>query len=404
MASIAGASRREVQVVGLISLAHFLSHFYMVCLVPLYPLIQPEIGISWSGIGMAVAAFAIGTGVLQTPCGFLVDRYGGRIVVICGLALLAASVTMIGFVTEPWQLIALMMLAGVGNSVFHPADYSILSTAINDKWIGRAFSVHTFGGNAGVVAAPVVMALVQAQYGWRQAVIGAGLTGVALAAGLLLASRMLGQGGETKKKGGDAPWRELITSRPLMLMFVFYICSAAANAGVVHFSIKAFGDIYGLALGAGAIALTTYQASQLVGVLPGGLLADKTKRYDAVMVACFGLAGLLVVLSGQGLVPFWGVIGMLAVAGLMRGLVNAARDVSVRHIASSHSVGTVFAFVTTGFLLGQAFAPPLYGWLIDLGSPSVVFWTAGAFYGIAVGVIFLNRWMDRRAPVAEAAE
>jgi FSR family fosmidomycin resistance protein-like MFS transporter len=331
MASVARVSRREVQVVGLISLAHFLSHFYMVCLVPLYPLIQPEIGISWSGIGMAVAAYAIGTGVLQTPVGFLVDRVGGRILVICGLAQLGASMALVGFVTEPWHLIALMVLAGAGNSVFHPADYSILSTAINDSWMGRAFSVHTFGGNAGVVAAPVVMALLAAQFGWRQAVIGAGLAGVALAVGLLAASRLLGAGGETKKnKGGDAPWKELITSRPLMLMFVFYICSAAANAGVVHFSIKAFTDIYGLALGAAAVALTTYQASQLVGVLPGGYIADKTRRYDAVMIGCFGFAGALVVLGGMGFAPFWAVIGMLAVAGLMRGLVNAARDVSVR--------------------------------------------------------------------------
>jgi MFS family permease len=398
MASIAGASRRELQVVGLIGLAHFLSHFYMVCLVPLYAMIGPDIGISFSGIGFAVAAFAVGTGVLQTPCGFLVDRIGGRVVVICGLGLLAASITLVGFVTEPWQLIALMMLAGAGNSVFHPADYSILSTAVSDKWMGRAFSLHTFGGNAGVVAAPVAMAVLAAQYGWRDAVIAAGLSGVVLAIGLLAASKLLGAGGETKrKKDGAPPWRELLTSRPLMLMFVFYVCSAAANAGVVHFSIAAFQNIYGLALGAAAIALTTYQASQLAGVLPGGLLADRTSRYDAIMIACFGGAGVLVVLAGLGVVPFWTVIGVLAVAGFLRGIVNAARDISVRHIVSGHSVGTVFAFVSTGFLLGQAVAPPLYGWLIDLGSPSIVFWTSGAFYAIGVGGILVNRWLDNRA-------
>jgi predicted MFS family arabinose efflux permease len=237
------------------------------------------------------------------------------------------------------------------------------------------------------------------------AVTVAGLAGVALSLVMLAASRVLGAGGETKRKGKSPPWRDLLTSRPLMMMFVFYICSAAANAGIVHFSIKAFGDIYGLALGAAAVALTTYQASQLAGVLPGGILADRTKRHDAVMVVCFGGAGVLVVLAGIGVLPFWAVVGALALAGLMRGVVNASRDISVRHIASSHSVGTVFAFVTTGFLLGQAVAPPLYGALIDLGSPEIVFWTSGAFYAIGIASVFVNRWIDaRQAAAGQPAE
>ena len=108
--------------------------------------------------------------------------------------------------------------------------------------------------------------------------------------------------------------------------------------------------------------------------------------------------------AGLGLLPFWAVIAVLALAGLMRGLVNSARDISVRHVASSHSVGTVFAFVTTGFLVGQAFSPPLYGMLLDLGSPSIIFWVSGAFYAIGVGTIFLNRRLDRRAAVAAAGQ
>lgn len=406
MASVSGVTRREVQVVGLISLAHFLSHFYMICLAPLYPLMQPELGITWSGIGISIAAFAICTGVLQTPCGFLVDRVGGRVVLICGLFLLAGSMAMVGFVTELWQLIALMALAGVGNSVFHPADYSILSVSVNEKWIGRAFSVHTMGGSTGMVAAPVVMVALLGFMDWRVAITGVGLFGVGLAVVLIAASRVIGHGGATRKSGERPPWTELLTSRPLMLMFVFYICSAAANAGIVHFSIQAFNDMYGLALAAAAVALTTYQASQLAGVLPGGILADRTRQYDAIMIVCFGGAGILVVLAGLGLLPFWGVIGVLALAGLLRGLVNAARDVSVRHVASNHSVGTVFAFVTTGFLLGGAIGPPLYGMLMDMGSPSIVFWVSGIFYAIGVSTIFINRWFERRDPsgVRQAAE
>ncbi len=188
MAAVARAPRREIQVVGLITFAHFLSHLYMLALAPLYPLIQPDIGVTWSGIGAAIAAFAIATGVLQTPIGFLIDRIGGRKVLIAGLFVMAASTGLIGFVESLWQLIALMALAGVGNSVFHPADYSLISNAVADKRLGRAFSIHNLGGHFGFVSAPIVMVALQSVIGWRTAVITVGAVGVALALIILLLS------------------------------------------------------------------------------------------------------------------------------------------------------------------------------------------------------------------------
>lgn len=392
MASSAVAVRREVKVLALISVAHFLSHFYMTALVPLYPLIQPEIGATWSGIGAAITAFALCTGLLQTPVGFIVDRVGGRKVLVVGLFVFAAAIGLVGFATSLWHLIALMALAGIGNSVFHPADYSIISAAVDEKRLGRAFSLHTFGGSAGIVAAPIIMVALHSLIGWRAAVMAVGVIGVVLALVIFMLSGLIGEGGETKKKEGDGNgWRELLTSRPLLAMFLFYVCAAAANSGIMNFSIKAFGDIYGMSLTAAAVALTVYQGSALAGVLPGGWLADRTGRHDLIMISCFLASGIMVVLAGIGVLPFWLVIVVLGTAGAARGLVNSARDVSVRHVAGSHSVGTAFAFVTTGFLIGQAIGPPIYGMLIDIGSPEIVFWISGAFSFLGVCTVFVTR-------------
>lgn len=392
MAAAAGSiPRREVHVIGLISSAHFLSHFYVISLAPLYPLIRPEIGASWSGIGMAITAFAVGTGVLQPPMGFVVDRYGGRVVLICGLALLAAAIGMVGFVTSLWQLVALMAIAGIGNSVFHPADYSIISGAVSEPSLGRAFALHSFGGNAGIVTGPLVMIALQSGMGWRTAVIGVGIVGVVLALVLLALSRMIGHGGARRKPQTGGAWRELLTSRPLIAMFFFYIGASAANTGVAQFSVAAFGQIYGISLTTATIALTVYQASTLAMVLPGGWLADRTGRHDVIMIGCYSGAALFTVLAGIGIMPFWLVIPVLGIAGAGRGLINAARDVSVRHVSTDQSVGTVFAFVSTGFLIGQAIGPPIYGALLDLGSPEIVFWTSGAFTMAAVATVFISK-------------
>jgi len=394
MASVISFPQREVRVIGLITVAHFLSHFCMTALVPFYTVISTELGASWTSLSWGIVAYVICTGILQTPMGFLVDRIGGRRVLIGGLTLLAIGIGSVGFARELWQFVALLALAGVGNSVFHPADYSIISVAVEERRLGKAFSCHSFGGSSGMVAGPLIMALaLNYDVPWRTAVVAIGVVGIAIALIFMLFGGMIGEGGATKPRGAAPPWRELLTSRPVILMFLYYVFASSANAGIVHFCVPALGQMYGIPVVGAAVVLTVYQVSSLALVLPGGFLADWTTRHDLLMLICLLVAAAAMALIGFGFLPFWLVIGVMAVGGAMRGLVNAARDVSVRHSAGGHSVGTVFAFVSTGFLLGGAITLPFYGYLLDLGSPQIVFWTSAVFsIGSVATVVLHSRW------------
>ena len=403
MQMAAGAARRDIQVMGLISVAHFLSHIYMFALVPLYPLLRDALGIGYTEVGLAITVLAVFTGGLQAPMGFLVDRIGGRTVLIVGLFVNAAAIGAIGFVTAFWQLLLLLAVAGMGSSVFHPADYSILSVAISEKRLGRAFAAHSMGGQLGaVVVAPLIVLMVQFM-SWRTAMETIGVVGMALAIIMLACSGVIGHGGHTKKKESAlARWRALLTSRPVMLFFIFYLGSSAANAGMVQFSMAAFHEIYGLPLTVTAWVLTIYQATSLLAVLPGGWLAERTDQHDWVLVWCYVGAAVLVVLGGIGIMPFWPAVILVGIAGGLRGLMNAARDVSVRHAAGNGlSVGTVFAFVTTGYSVGQSFGPPIYGLLLDYGSPEIVFWASALFSLISVSTVFMGRSARTRLAAAE---
>jgi len=399
----AGAARREFHVVWLISVAHFLSHIYMLALVPLYPLLRKDLGIGFTEVGLAATVLAVFTGGLQAPMGFLVDRIGGRKILIAGLFVNAAAIGLIGFVTSFWQLLALLAIAGVGSSVFHPADYSILSVAISEKRLGRAFAAHSMGGQLGAVVVAPLMVGLEMLMPWRHAVMVIGVVGVILAVVMLALSSVIGEGGHTKKKeSAMARWRALFTSRPVMLFFIFYLGSSAGNAGMVQFSMTAFNEIYGLPLAVTAWVLTVYQATSLLAVLPGGWLADRTQAHDWVLVWCYVGAAVLVVLGGIGIVSFWPAVVLIGIAGALRGLMNAARDVSVRHAAGNGlSVGTVFAFVTTGYSVGQSFGPPIYGLLLDYGSPEIVFWASAVFSLISVSTVFIGRSTRTRVAVAE---
>src|SRR5579864_8754759 len=186
---ILGVSRApHVRIVGAVSTAHFVSHYYILVLAPLLPFVRAEYGVSYTEIGFAFAAFNVVSAALQTPAGFLVDRLGARALLIAGLLIGAMAFTAAGLIDSFWVMVAMFALAGVGNTVYHPADYALLSHHVPSDRIGQAFSIHTFAGMLGSAVAPASLLMMQSVWGWRGAFIGAGILGFA-AAGMLLAMR-----------------------------------------------------------------------------------------------------------------------------------------------------------------------------------------------------------------------
>lgn len=390
MSVTAVSARRETHVIGLISMAHMLSHLYMLALPPLFPLMRADLGWSYSQLGLGITCFAVATGVLQTPMGFVCQRIGARPVLVTGLMLNGLSITMVAFATDLWQLLVLMFLGGIGNSVFHPADYSILSGSVSESKLGRAFAFHTFGGSIGFALAPILMVALATTVDWRFALLTVGGAGIVLALFILVFSGVFGEGGAPMKKGtkGLLTWRYLLTSKPILIMLLFYIGTACANGAITQFAVSALIEIYGIPLTLANTALTAYMLAALAVTLPGGWLADKTTRHNMVLIVCFGVSGVLLALVGFGGMPFWLAVTLIGAAGAMRGLVNASRDVLVRYAAPKDSVGTVFGFVTTGFMIGQAISPTIYGMLMDHGSPASIFLVSAAFSIVCIATAF----------------
>src|SRR5215510_14726183 len=174
-----------VRVVGVVSAAHFVSHYYIILLAPLMPFVRADYDASYTEIGLAFAAFNIVSAVGQTPAGFLVDRIGVRALLVAGLLTGAGAFIVAGLVDSFWVMVAMFAVAGVGNTVYHPADYALLSQHVPSGRIGQAFSVHTFAGMLGSAVAPASLLVMQAQWGWRGAFVGAGALGIAVAAVIL---------------------------------------------------------------------------------------------------------------------------------------------------------------------------------------------------------------------------
>jgi MFS family permease len=366
-----------IRVVGAVSAAHFVSHYYIILLAPLMPFVRAEYGVSYTEIGLAFAAFNIVTAALQTPAGFLVDRLGARVLLIAGLMTGASAFVAVGLVDSFWVMIAMFAVAGVGNTVYHPADYALLSHHVPSDRIGQAFSIHTFAGMLGSAVAPATLLMMQSVWGWRGAFIGAGVLGFATAA-LVLAvhdSSAAPVDASPARAGTDktaASW-QLLLSAPILLNLVFFALLAMISGGIYNYSVVALGALYGTPVTTATAALSGNLLWSAVGVLAGGLIVSRTSRHGTVAAIGLSALAMFTALVAQIDLDAWALIAAMSLAGFFSGVIMPSRDMIVRDITPPGSFGKVFGFVTTGFNIGGIIAPLIFGWVMDHGSPRLVF-------------------------------
>jgi MFS family permease len=384
-ATLSPRTSAETRLVTSISAAHFVSHYYILVLPPLFDIIRADYGVSYTQLGLALVAFNVVTAVGQTPAGILVDRFGARTLLIGGLLLGALAFALAGLIHSFWLMVALFALAGVGNTVYHPADYSLLSHHIPPERVAKAFSIHTFAGMLGSTAAPASLLMMQSLWGWRGAFIGAAILGFAVAA-LLLVQRDEPPSIEPVKAQaatGPTGWR-LLLSMPIVMNLLFFVLLALTNGGLQNYSVVALGALYGTPAAAANTALTGYLALTAIGVLLGGHLATRTKRHSLVAIVCT-VASAIVILPiafidlGNALL-----IVAMSLAGLLTGTFMPSRDMIVRSVTPPGLFGMVFGFVSTGFNIGGMIAPLIFGLAMDHGSPRSVFLLVAAFSLVTV--------------------
>jgi MFS family permease len=386
--------RRNVQVLALIGSGHAVSHFYMLALPPLFPLLREQLDVSYAALGLLVTMFNITTGAAQIPAGFLVDRFGARRLLLLGLAIMGTAMTALGFAPTYGLMLALVAVAGIGNSVFHPADYAVLCASVDRAWLGRAFSIHTFTGNVGFVLAPAGMITLTAVLGWRNALVVAGLLAFAVLGAMLACGGILHDAARktdagSRRQAGPSGARGFLLSAPVLLLFGFYVLNATFVSGVQSFSVTALNGLHGIDLGFANLILSAFLITSAGGVLIGGMVADRTERYAVVTVGAFGAVALLILAVGVLPLPAVAILGVFILIGLLQGSVRTSRDMMVRKVTPAGATGRVFAFVMTGLNVGGAITPVLFGLLLDHGAPQLVFLLMAVFAAAVAGIVVL---------------
>jgi MFS family permease len=290
------------------------------------------------------------------------------------------------------MLLALMVMGGLGNSVFHPADYAILSSAIDQRRMGRAFSIHTFGGHAGFALAPPVVVSLTAIFDWRIALMLSGAAGLVVTLLMVVNSDVLRADTDgwrpSAARGDGAAGFRLLLGGPILMALLFFVMLALSLGGFMSFSVAAIEALYRVPLAEATVPLTTYLTASALGVLAGGWIADRTHHHQYVVGGCFVLIAIFSALIPELLPPLTITAGLFGLAGFFSGAVAPSRDMMVRAVTPPGASGKVFGFVTTGFNIGGIVAPLLFGFTLDHGAPGLVFWTIAALSLLTLGVVY----------------
>ncbi len=378
---------RDARVIGIIGIAHGLSHFYQLALATLLIVVMPDFGMSYAEVGALGAVFYGVSGVGQTAAGFAVDRFGARPALAFGLIAAASAFALIaGLASSFWTLVPMVVLAGIGNCVFHPADFAILNASVNVNRLGRAYSVHGLGGTLGWAPAAPVMYFLSSAVGWHVAAL------VVSAAGFLVALAVASQGGvmvdhrvaRAAQRGATRFDISTLLTAPILICMLYFVFIAVTVVGIQQFAVPALQKMFPLTLEAAAAALAALLIGSAVGVVLGGWVAERAARHDVVAAGGLLVAGALTAIIATGGVPAWLVLPLMALSGFAGGLTGPSRDMIVRGATPPGASGKVFGFVYSGLDVGSMIAPPVFGWLMDHNLAHAIFWVAFAIYMLNV--------------------
>ena len=406
----AALRRRDWLTILLIGVVHASSHFFQLVLPSLYVSLGSTFDLDFARLGLLVSAFYVVSGIGQASSGFVVDRIGARPVLWFGLSCFVLSGVLIGSANGYAMLMVAAVIGGVGNSVFHPADYSIINHRVSPARLGHAFSTHGLTGNLGWALTPVFMTSITLLADWRVAAFSAaGLVAVILLLAVL-GRDLLGGAvpatadsaqGKAAASMAQAPQESVITTLMTLLSkpalwgaFLFFACTSIALSSVQNYTIPLLGELYDLSKVVASSALSGYMVASAIGMAAGGFLVSANPRTELTVTVALLLAGLTLVVLALGLVPPGWAALVVGLAGFCSGVAAPSRDMLIRRVTPKGSTGSVYGLVYSGMDVGSALGPLGFGLLLDAGMNHGPWIGAGVAFALAA---VLAQWIAIQA-------
>jgi MFS family permease len=395
--------RQDAHVIGLVGIAHLVSHFSQLLLAPLFPWLKDDFGVGYAELGFLMTLFFVTSCAVQAASGFVVDRFGPRPVLFGGLALLGLAAFGYSVSTDYWMLAAFSVVAGIGNGVFHPVDYTLLNRKVSAARLGHGYSVHGITGSLGWAVAPAMLVPITIATSWRVALVCAGIFAFVVLAVLLLNREKLALPAAPAKAGGGAGDSSFGFLRipAVWMCFGFFFFYAVVLGIVQVFAPGAARELHAVPVAQAALCLTVYMVCSALAMVAGGFLVADPTRCEKLVALGFGFAACIALVLGLAHPPAWMVPVLFGLMGLGAGIAGPSRDMIVKRATPANASGRVYGVVYSGLDIGQAIAPLIFGTLMDQHQYSSIFIGLAAVQAVMIASAF-NVGRVRRTALAPA--
>lgn len=396
--------RSDASLIGLVGLAHGISHFSQLILAPLFPWLKDAFDVSYTELGAVLTVFFVVSCAVQAASGFIVDKMGPRPVLFVGLGCLGLAAFGYAMAPNYWALLPCAVLAGVGNGVFHPVDYTLFNRKVAPTRLGHAYSVHGITGSLGWALAPAFVVPIAIAYGWRVALASAGALALAvlvvlwfnrgaLALDVKAVQKATGQGAAAPA-GGEF---DFLRIPAVWMCFGFFFFYAMVISIVQTFAPVAAGKLHAVPVALVAICLTVYMVASSAGMVVGGFLASDPSRCERIVGIGFGIAALFALVMALADFPPVVVPVLFGAMGFASGIAGPSRDLLVKRSTPANASGRVYGVVYAGLDIGQAVAPLIFGRLMDAGQYTSVIVGLALVQGVLIASAFNVRRARREA-------
>jgi MFS transporter, FSR family, fosmidomycin resistance protein len=397
--------RQDAQVIGLVGVAHMISHFSQLLLPPLFPWLKDAFNATYTELGFLMTVFFVVSCITQTLSGFVVDKFGPRPILLGGLTLLGLAAFGFSISASYWMMACFSALAGVGNGVFHPVDYTLLNRKISPTRLGHAYSTHGITGSLGWALAPAMLVPLAIAYSWRVALMGAGALAFVVLAILILNRDKLTLASMAPSQAPSKPAEppvpggglEFLKIPAVWMCFAFFFFYAIVISVIQAFAPEAASQLHGVPLAMAALCLTIYMVCSAGGMVLGGFLAADPSRCERIVGVAFAIAAVFALTMGLATVPAWAVPFLFGAMGFASGIAGPSRDLLVKKSTPENSTGRVYGVVYSGLDIGQAVSPLFFGSLMDHHHYSGVFVGLAVVQGILIASAFNVRRVRRTA-------
>ena len=402
------APTKSVRIVLLVAVAVFINYIDRGNLATAAPLIQDELHLSASQLGILLSAFYYTYVLAMVPVGWLAERYGAKLVLGAGVAIWSVATVLTAFSSSFASLLILRLMLGLGESAAFPCASKLLAQAVEPARLGSANGVMSFGYLMGPAVGTLLGGLLMSAFGWRSIFL---LLGAASLVWLLPWRRVV-VGPSVLRPSVPGPvsgaWRPSL--RLILRQRALWGAALGLfSANYSFFFILAWLPFYLIKARGFSIESMAWTASwayllNAIFALLTGWLTDrwiKARRsgnmaYKSVMAVnhLLGIACMAAML----LLPAKGMIAALFVYEVMGGVAAPGLYAIPQIFAGPHASGRWVGVHNCVGVMPGILAPAITGLLVEAtGQFSVAFFHAGA-----VNVLGLLAWtvmLPRIAPI-----